>query len=83
MDKVSQLCAMTEEEVAGIQDLGKRAVGQIRDRLDGFGLSLKNSRRRQTSVPDEEDIFYNGLEEELERRFIDLFDQTDGESEEW
>lgn len=83
VDKVSQLCAMTEEEVAGIQDLGKRAVGQIRDRLDGFGLSLKNSRRRKTSVPDEEDIFYNGLEEELERRFIDLFGQTDGESEEW
>ena len=50
---------------------------------DGFGLSLKNSRRRKPSVPDEEDIFYNGLEEELERRFIDLFGQTDGESEEW
>lgn len=81
LEKAGQLCGMTEEELAGIADLEERDLQEIGDKLEEFGLTLKNSGSRKKPVKKEE-VFYNGLAEELERQMEELFGISGSDPEE-
>lgn len=81
LEKASQLCSMTEEELAGIADLEERDLQEIGEKLEEFGLTLKNSGSRKKSVK-KEAVFYNGLAEELERQMEELFGISGSDLEE-
>ena len=75
IDTVSELCALSEEQILDLRRIGQRGLAEIKERLSDYGLSLKglSADPRNARGETDESLSESDIEEALARKFDELF----------
>lgn len=82
--KVSDLCNMTEDDILNNLKLGEHSLEDIKAKLSAYGLNLKSSSVECLNIQthNEDELYAQNLQSELEKKFDELFGNLDDEDEE-